>query len=44
MQESEVRGNGPYKGPSSKQVTGHNGDVVRRTEKEIYGEKMDAIM
>jgi hypothetical protein len=45
MQQREVRGNGPYKIPSvsSKWVTGHKGDVVRRTGKEIYGEKMDGI-
>jgi hypothetical protein len=40
-----VRGNGPFQGPSvtGKWVTGHKWDVVRRAEKEIYGEKLDKI-
>jgi hypothetical protein len=44
MQDREVEGNGPYKGPSGsgELVTGHKGDMVR-TGKEIYGEKMDGI-
>jgi hypothetical protein len=45
MQEREVRGNGPFKGPSAsgEWVTGHKVDVVRRTGKEIYREKLDGI-
>jgi hypothetical protein len=45
LQEREVRGNGPYEGPlgSGEWVTRHKVDVVRRTRKEIYGEKMDGI-
>jgi hypothetical protein len=40
-----VRGNGPLQGPSGsgEWVTGHKRDVVRRTGKEIYGEKLDGI-
>jgi hypothetical protein len=39
MQEREVRGNSPFKGPSGfgKWVTGHKGNVVRSTGKEIMG-------
>jgi hypothetical protein len=45
MQKREVRGNSPYKGPSGsgEWVTGHEGDLVRRTGKEIYRDKMDRI-
>jgi hypothetical protein len=45
IQEREVRGNGPYKGPlgSGEWVTGHKGDMVRRIRKEIYRGKMDRI-
>jgi hypothetical protein len=44
MQEREVRGNSPYKGPSGshKWVTRYKGNVVR-TGKEIFKEKMDRI-
>jgi hypothetical protein len=40
-----VRGNGPFQGPSGtgKWVTANTQDVVRRTGKEIYREKLDRI-
>jgi hypothetical protein len=45
MQKREVRGNGPYQGPSGsgEWVTGHKGNVVSWTGKEIYEEKIDVI-
>jgi hypothetical protein len=43
--EREARGNCPFKGPSGygEWATRHKVDVVRRTGKEIYGEKLDGI-
>jgi hypothetical protein len=40
-----LRGNGPLQGPSGtgEWFTGHERDVVRRTGKEIYREKLDRI-
>jgi hypothetical protein len=48
MQEREVKGSSPYKGPSGsgRWINGHKEvwvDVMRRTGKEIYGEKLDGI-
>jgi hypothetical protein len=45
MQEREVRGNSPFKGPlgSGEWVTRQKVDVVRRKGKDIYGEKLDRI-
>jgi hypothetical protein len=43
--ERMVRVNGPLQGPSGigEWFTGHKREVVRRTGKEIYAEKLDGI-